>query len=255
MIGRRGERGLPRWGLGHYAVGFALGAGLAASVVLAFLGVVGEAAAAVLVLAFTFALGQFAEALRAARVRWTLAAELTRNLDDSLPTLAELRRDFAETVAGRLGRRERLFFAYSPDEDISLKIYGPMIPGFEPWLARQVMAYFDAENAACALLARLESPAFDGPSAERQADWLAATEDQLDLAVRGGCSARKELRRLYRRPLGPGVASVVRGTSWETPTPPRDHLIGQILRRVFMPTKIGSQPPGRQEEPGRAPLA
>jgi hypothetical protein len=173
--------------------GFAVAGVLA----LAGFGVVNEATAAIFVLIATILWTRHDAPAREARVRATLAREIARNLDDGLPLLRGLRQDFAARVRARLGAKEPLLFAFSPDEDISLKIYGPMIPSFEPALAAGVMAYFDAEKAVCDLLVRIEGPVFAQLAPARQDEWLEGIEAIIDEALAAGEATRRSIAQSY----------------------------------------------------------
>jgi pyruvate-formate lyase-activating enzyme len=121
-----------------------LGLAAAELLLLAASGLLTEAAAALVVLAGTVLWTRVDTSAKERRVRATLTREIKRNLDDALPMLRQLRDDFAGRVIQRLDAGEPLYFAFSADENISLKIFGPMIPGLEPELAYAIMEYFDA---------------------------------------------------------------------------------------------------------------
>jgi hypothetical protein len=106
-----------------------LGLAAAELLLLAASGLLTEAAAALVVLAGTVLWTRLDTSAKERRVRATLTREIKRNLDDALPMLRQLRDDFAGRVIQRLDAGEPLYFAFSADENISLKIFGPMIPG------------------------------------------------------------------------------------------------------------------------------
>jgi hypothetical protein len=188
-VSEAGRAGVVILTLGGFAV-----AGVLA---LAGLGVVNEATAAIFVLIATILWTRQDAAAREARVRATLAREIARNLDDGLPMLRGLRHQFVQRVQARLDAGEPLLFAFSPDEDISLKIYGPMIPTFEPELAAGVMAYFDAEKAVCDLLLRIEQPVFAALAPPRQREWLEGIAAVLDEAIEAGQTTRQRIAQTY----------------------------------------------------------
>jgi hypothetical protein len=227
------------------AVPFALGGGFGLVLALAIRDQVSEALAAVLVLLLSVFHARFDSHLR------ILAVELARNLDDSLPNLVAMRAGFADSVAGRLGRGEPLFFAHCPDEDISLKIFGPMIPSSELGLAARVMACFDAAASAGDLLGPLESEASRGLSAARRADWLLMTEAVLDAAIGAGAAARGRLAELYGlRPAGAAELALAAGGAAARPKAAR--LIGQMISQASTAGDMGAPETERQGKRGPA---
>jgi hypothetical protein len=173
--------------------GFAVAGVLA----LAGFGVVNEATAAIFVLIATILWTRQDAAAREARVRATLAREIARNLDFNLPRMAQMRRILAPQVRARLASGEPLLFLLSPDDNISLRIYGAMIPTLDAPLAERVMEYFDAEKAVADFLRRIEDEAFSRLSREGQDARLAVIEATLDEAIRAGREARSIIARHY----------------------------------------------------------
>ncbi len=155
--------------------------------------VINEATAALLVLVLTVLWRGHVQAEGEARVRTTVMRELARNLDESLPTLIQLHIGFVDAVMGRLDREEPLYFAFSPDEDISLKIYGRLIPELEVELAADIMAYLDREKTVCDLLARLETTTFRSLSRDRQRQWVMQVNDIIADTINSGNRARQRL--------------------------------------------------------------